>query len=117
MPYHALEGGAARLQVCLGKIESRDGRGAAGLGLGHVRARHFADVESILGLLECLLEHPHVAALDFDNGGVAQEVHVDGRSLQQHGLLEHPQGLARSRHLTFRSAGSVSGLLSVKDSL
>ena len=50
-------GGAARLEVGLRGIELGNGVGPARLGLGHVGARHLADIEAVLGLAELLGQH------------------------------------------------------------
>src|SRR5665647_930748 len=50
-------------------------------------------------LLQRLLENADVAALNLDDGGIAQIVHVDGGGLQQHRLFERPQRFARARNL------------------
>ena len=52
-----LVGGAARLEVGLRGIELGDGVRPARLGLGHVGARHLADIEAVLGLAELLGQH------------------------------------------------------------
>ena len=86
-------------------------------GLRNVRARHFADIEAIAGLLERLFEHAHVAALNFERRRIAQIVHVDRGSLQQDRLLEHAQRLAGSRDLALRRARPVGGLIAVVERL
>ncbi len=85
--------------------------------LRDVGARHFADIEAVLGLLQRLFEHAGIAALNLDDGGIAQIVHVDGGGLEQNRLLEHPQRFARAGNLAFRGAGLVGGLLAVEKRL
>jgi len=86
-------------------------------GLRHVRARHLADIEAVAGLLERLFEHAHIAALNFEGGGVSKIIHVAGGSLQQDRLLEHTQRLAGSRDLALRRARPVGGLIAVVERL
>src|ERR1700694_4522382 len=76
-----------------------------------------ADVEAVAGLLQRLFEHPHVALLNLDDGGIAQVVHVDRSRRQQHRLLENPQGFPGARDLSLRGTGSVGGLLAVENRL
>ena len=72
--------------------------GELGFRLRDIGARHRADVEALAGLLQRLLEHHGVVALDFNDGRVAQKIHVDGGGAEQHGLFHHAQRLARPRH-------------------
>ena len=65
-------------QIRFGGELLRLARSQLRLGLGDVGASHLPDVEAIAGLLQRLLEHAHVAALDFKRRGIAQVVHVDG---------------------------------------
>ncbi len=59
------------------------------------------------------VEHAGVAALNLDDGGVAQIVHVDRGCREQNHLLENPQGFARARDLALRRPGFVGGLIAV----
>jgi len=74
--------------------------------LRHVGAGHLADVEAVAGLLERLFQHADVAALDLDDGGVAQIVHVDGGGREQHALFEHAQS-SRAAETGFPRRGAV----------
>ena len=58
-------------------------------------------------------ENAGIAALNLDDGGVAQIVHVDRGCREQNRLLENPQGFARARDLALRRAGFVGGLIAV----
>ena len=91
--------------------------GKLGFRLGDVGARHLADVEAVLGLLQRLLEHANVAALDFDDRGVAQIIHVNRRRRQQHRLLQHAKAFTCRGHLALRRAGLVGGPLAVEKRL
>ena len=92
-------------------------RGELRFRLGDVGARHFADVEAVLGLFQRLFEHANVALLNLDDGGIAQIVHVNGGRLQQNGLFEHPQAFARGGNLAFGGAGLIGGHLAVEQVL
>lgn len=85
--------------------------------LRNVGAGHLADIEAVTGLLQRLLEHPHVAALDFERRGIAQIVHVGRGSLEQHGLIETAQRFAGAGHLALRGARPVGGLVAVVQGL
>ena len=85
--------------------------------LRDVGARYFADIEPILGLLQGLFEHAGVAALNLDDGGVAQIIHIDRGCAEQNGLFENPQALARARDLALRRAGFIGGLIAVVERL
>ena len=81
---------------------ARQHRGAGGgkprFRLRDVGARDFADVEAVAGLAKLLLQHLDVAALQIEDRGVADQVHVGGGGVEQHGLLGQPQRLARGGH-------------------
>ena len=87
------------------------------LRLGHVGSGHLADIEAVASLLERLLRHPHVGALDLQIRRVAQHVHIGGRSGEQHGLLHDPKPLARRRYLAFRGPSPVRRLKAVEQRL
>ncbi len=91
--------------------------GELGLGLRDVSARHFADIETVAGLLQRLFEDADVALLNLDDGGVAQIIHIDRGGRQQHRLIEHTQRFARARDLALRGAGFVGGLTAIVQSL
>ena len=55
--------------------------------LRHVGARHLADIEAVAGLPQLLLQHLDVAPLQVEDRAVAQQIHVGGRRVEQHGLL------------------------------
>ena len=77
--------------------------------LRHVGARHLADVEAVARLAQLLLQHLDVAALQFEDGGVAQQIHVSGGGGEQDVLLGQPQVLARRRNLALRLPGAIAG--------
>jgi hypothetical protein len=81
-------------------------RGKPRLRLRHVGAGDLADLEAILGLPQLLLQHLDVAALQAENRGVADQVHVGGRGRKQHGLLAQPQRLACRRNQLLRLPGA-----------
>ena len=84
MADHALEGGAAGLQVGARQIERRHRGGAARLRLRHVGARHLADVEAVLGGPQIARQHRDVVLAQAHDGLVAHHVHVGRHRLQQH---------------------------------
>ena len=98
MADHALEGGAAGLQVGAGEIERRHGGGAAGLRLRHVGARHLADVEAVLGGLQIARQHGDVVLAQANDGLVAHHVDVGGHGLEQHAAFRGAQRLAPRPH-------------------
>ncbi len=105
-----LVSGAARLQIGLGRSQGGQRLGAAGLGLGHVGARDLADIEAVLGRLELLGQHRHVVLAQFHDGRVAYDIDVSGGGVEQHGLLDGAQALARRLHRRFRLADGVQVL-------
>ena len=78
----------------------------ARFGLGDVGAGDLADDEAVTGLAQLLLKHFDVAPLQFEQRAVAQQIHVDGRAIQQNGLFRHPQGFAGNRRVRIRPAAS-----------
>ena len=82
-------------------------------GLRNVGARDLAHIEAIARLFERLFQNPRIAALNLDDRRIAQIIHIDGRSLQQHRLFEHPEGLALTRHTRLGLADAVRRLLAV----
>jgi len=95
----------------------RPARGKLRLRLRDVGARHLAHIEAIAGLLQRLFENADVAALNLNDGGVAQIIHVNSGGREQHRLFENPQRFARARDLALRRTGSVGGLLAVEERL
>ncbi len=116
-PDHAAIDGARGGEIGLRGQHLRLPRGDARFGLGHVGARDFADIEAVAGLAQLLLEHFDVAPLQIVDGAVAQHVHIGGRGVQQHGLLDHAQSLARGEYLRFGLAGPIAGLEAVEQGL
>ena len=110
-------GGARRRQVRLCGQHLRAAGGEPRFGLRHVGLRHLADVEAIARLPQLLLQHLDVAPLQIEHRGVAQHVHVGGGGVQQHGLLDQPQRLARGRNLALRLPRAVGGLEAVEQRL
>ena len=84
------------------------------LGLRHVGRGHVAGFQPRLGLAQLLRQHLEVGTLQFENAGVAQQVHVGGGGIDQHGLLDVAQGLARGKHLALGKLGAVRGLKAVQ---
>ena len=84
----------AGAQVGLGEAHLRARGGEARLGLRHVGAGHLADVEAIAGLTQLLLDDFDVVALQVQDGGVAQHVHVGRGGIEQDVLLAVSQRLA-----------------------
>ena len=89
----------------------------ARLGLRHVGGGDVAALQPRLGLAQLLAQHFEVAALQFEDAGVAQQVHVGGGGVEQHGLLDVAQRLARGEHLALREPGAVGGLKAVEQVL
>ena len=87
----------------------RAGGGQPRFRLRHVGARDLADVEAVAGLAKLLLQHLDVAALQIEDRGVADQVHVGGGGVEQHGLLGQPQRLARGRHQLLGLPGPARG--------
>ena len=112
-----LVSGAARLEVGLRRGEGRKRFGAASLGLCHVGARHLADIEAVLGRLELLGQHLHVVLAQADDGRVAHDVHIGRRSIEEDGLLDRAQGLARSLHRRLRLADGIQILEALEERL
>src|SRR5262249_35906971 len=96
MTHDLLIGGVARLQIGLRCGQGRQSFGAAGLGLGHVGARHLAHIETVLGRLELLGEHRHVVLAQTHDSRVAHDIDIGGYGVEQHGLLNAAPALARS---------------------
>jgi hypothetical protein len=82
--------------------------------LRDVGARDLADVEAVSHLPQLLLQDLDVAPLQIENRRIAQQVHVGGYGIEQHGLHRHPQGLAGGEHLALRLTGAVAGLKPVE---
>ena len=93
-------------------------RGSAGgqprFRLRDVGARHLADIEAVAGLLELLGEHLDVAAIEIEDRGIAQQIHVSGCGIEQNLLLGDAQRLARGIDLAFGLPGAVGGLVAVE---
>ena len=85
--------------------------------LRHVGAGDFADIEAVAGLAKLLLQHLDVAALQIEDRGVADQVHVGGGGVEQHGLLGQPQRFARRRHQLLGLPGPAGGAKSVEQRL
>ena len=85
--------------------------------LRDVGARDLADIEAVAGLAQLLLQHFDVAALQIEDRGVAQQIHVSGGGVEQHGLLGDAQRLARRLHLLLGLPRAVGGLEAVEQSL
>ena len=83
-----LVGGAARLEVGLSRGQGRQRLRAAGLGLGHVGARHLADIEPVFGGLELLAQQRDVILAQADDGGVAHDIDIGGHGIEQDRLLD-----------------------------
>ena len=60
--------------------------GQAQFRLRDVGAGHLADIEAVAGLAQLLLQHLDVAPLQIEDRRVAQQVHVGGDGVEQHGL-------------------------------
>ena len=104
-------------QVGFGKAGLGAGSGKARLGLGDVRPGHFADVEAVAGLPELLLDHLDVVALQVENGGVAQDVHIGRGAVEQNVLLGGAQGFPGTEDGGFRRPDPVRGPVAVEERL
>ena len=102
--------GLGREQLGAADVEAR-------LRLRHVGGGDVAGFQPLLGLAQLLLQHLEVGALQFENAGVAQQVHVGGGGVEQHGLLDVAQRLARGEHLALGQPGAVGGLEAVQQVL
>ena len=98
-----------RAQVGLGEAHLRAGKRKARLGLRHVRASDLADVESIAGLAELLLQNLDVVALQIENCGVPQDVHIRRGAIEKDVLLVVAQRLAGAQNLRLGLADRVLG--------
>ena len=105
------------LQVGLRREIIRASRRQARFGLGNVRPRHLADVESVAGLPQLLFEHRDVVLVELEDGRVAQHIHVSGGAVLQRILLGVARLLARLEDLRFGLANAVCGAISVEDVL
>ena len=103
------EPGDARPQVRFRGADLRAPLGKPRLGLGDVGAGHLADVEAVARLPQLLLEDLDVVALEVEVRRVAQHVHIGGRAIEQHVLLDAAQGLARAEHERFGLLHRVIG--------
>src|SRR5215510_13736884 len=112
-----LVGGVARLQIGLGRGQGRQSLGAAGLGLGHVGARHLAHIETILGRLELLGEHSHIVLTQTHDSRVAHDIDIGGHRVEQHRLFDAAQALARSLDRRLRPSDGVQILEALKQRL
>ncbi len=97
--------------------QRRPAGGQPRFGLRDVGARHLADIETIPRLPQRRLEHGHVAALQIEDRGVAQQIHVGGHRTQQHRLLGRAQRFARCKYLRLRLPRAVAGLEAVEQRL
>ena len=85
--------------------------------LRDVGAGDFADIETVAGLAQLLLQHFDVAPLQVEDRGVAQQIHVGGDGREQHLLFGDAQRLARGEHLAFGLTRAVGGLEAVEQGL
>ncbi|MGY4454148.1 hypothetical protein ACVWZR_008808 [Bradyrhizobium sp. i1.3.1] len=113
----AAEVRARRGEICFGREGLRLASRQLRFRLRNVGARHFADVEAITRLLQRLLEHAHVAALDFERSCIAQIVHVDRSALKQHALIQAAQRFAGAGNLALGGARPVAGDVAVIERL
>ena len=113
-PDHAPINGLRRHIVRLGAEQSGSTGGQPRLRLSDVGAGDFADIEAVAGLLELLGEHLDVAAIEFEDRGIAQQVHVGGCSIQQNLLLGDAQSLTRGIDLAFGLPGAIGSLVAVE---
>ena len=107
MADHALEEGAAGLEVGPGQIEGRHGGGAARLRLRDIGARHLADVEAVLRRPQIAGEHRHVVLAQAHDRRVAHDVAVGGDGIQQHQRFGRAQGLPAGARRRFRGIDGI----------
>ena len=80
------------------------------------RCAHLPDIEPVLfGRLELLGQHLHVVLAQADDGRVADDVHIGGRGIEEHGLLDGAQALARRLHRRLRLADGVQVLFLISE--
>ena len=83
----------------------------------NVGRRHVARFEPLSGLAQLLLQHLDVAALQIEDGRVAQQVHIGHGRVEQHGLFGRAQRLARGTNLAFGLPGPIGGLEPIEEIL
>jgi hypothetical protein len=84
-----------------------------GLGLGDVRPGHFTDIEAVAGLAQLLLQHFHVAALQFEQGAVAEQIHIGLGGVHQDRLLGDAERFPSRGRTRFGLTHPVRSLISV----
>jgi len=91
--------------------------GEACLGLRDVGSGDFADGKSVPGLAQLLLQDLDIVAIEVQDRGVFQDVHVGRDACEQGVLLGVAQLFARAHHLGFGAADPVDRLKAVEDIL
>ena len=116
-PDHLAVGRPRALVVRLGGKQLGAPDVEAGLRLRHVGRGDVAVLQPGLGLAQLLAQHVEVGALQFEDAGLAQQVHVGGGGVEQHGRLDAAQRLAGGEHLALGKPGAVGGLETVEQVL
>ena len=91
--------------------------GEAGLRLRDIRARHFADLETVLGRAQLLGKHFNGVLAQPHNRGVANDIHVGRRRVQQHVNLGAAEILAGGFHQRLGAFDVVVGAEAVEQRL
>ncbi len=105
------------LQIRFGEDRLRLRRGQASFGLSDVGAGDFADLKPVASLAQLFLQNLDVVAIEVEDRGIAQHVHVRGRGIEQHVLLGVAERFARAQHLRFGLADRTAGLAGIEDVL
>lgn len=105
------------LQRRLRGERGRLGACEARLRLGDVGPGDLADRELVARLPQLLLEHLDIVAVEIENRGVAQHVHVIGDGVEQDILFRVAQGLARAHHARLGLADRIERAIAVPQRL
>ncbi|TPV99934.1 MAG: hypothetical protein USCAAHI_00629 [Beijerinckiaceae bacterium] len=83
-------------------------------GLGDVGARHLSDNETIAGLTQLLFKNNDVVFAQIEDRGIAQNIHIGGRAIEEDVLLRVAQALARTKNIRFRLPHAVHRAVAVE---
>jgi hypothetical protein len=86
-------------------------------GLGRVRWRNVAGVQTLFGSRLDFAQDRNIGALRLDKGLIGEHVHVSRRSIQQHTLANIAQSFPSGLDLQFRNANAVRGLEAIEQDL
>src|SRR5262249_49501486 len=78
---------------------------------------HLAHIEAVLGCLELLGEHRHVVLAQAHDGRIAHDIDIGDYGVEQHGLLNAAQALARGLNCRLRPSDRVQILEALEQRL